>query len=130
MRILASDIDTNVLAEATAGEYSDDLAADIPQRFRDRYTEQTDSGFRIVKAVRDLVTFRRVNLVEQNWSIRIRFDAIFCRNVTIYFDQKTQEVLYERFTRHMEPHGYLVAGHSENLHWLSRLLTPIGKTVY
>jgi chemotaxis protein methyltransferase CheR len=130
VRILASDIDTNVLAEAKAAEYPDDLAADIPERLRIKYTEQTDSGFRIIKPVRDLVTFRRVNLIEPSWSIRIRFDTIFCRNVTIYFDQKTQEVLYDRFTRHLEPHGYLVAGHSENLHWLSRLLTPIGKTVY
>jgi len=130
LRILASDIDTHVLEKAIAGEYDEDVTEDVPVALRNKFFERKGSRLVVARSVRDLVTFRRVNLIEKNWPIRIRFDTIFCRNVTIYFDRETQERLYERFVAQLEPHGYFVAGHSENLHWLSALLTPIGATVY
>jgi chemotaxis protein methyltransferase CheR len=130
VRILASDIDTNVLKEADEGAYDDDAIVGIPEALQHKYLERDGSKLRIAAPVRQLVTFRRVNLIEPTWSIRARFDVIFCRNVTIYFDQETQERLYERFVKQLEPHGYLVSGHSENLHWLNRLLVVAGPTVY
>ena len=130
IRILASDIDTQVLARAQAGLYDEGAADDVPEPLRGKYLERRGDGLMVATAVRELVTFRRVNLIERAWPIRVKFHAIFCRNVTIYFDRPTQEALYERFCKQIVPDGYLVAGHSENLHWLSRILSPEGNTVY
>lgn len=129
IRILASDIDTQVLAEAERGEYPAEAAAQLPPELQRKYIEGSGSQIVVAPQIRALVAFRRINLIDPTWPIQIRFDAIFCRNVTIYFDRSTQERLYEHFVRHLEPHGYIVAGHSENLHWLP-LLSPAGPTVY
>jgi chemotaxis protein methyltransferase CheR len=130
VRILASDIDTRVLTEARAAAYTEDAASSVPEELRRKYFKSNGAHLLVVPRVRDLVTFRTINLVETAWPIRTQFDVIFCRNVTIYFDRATQEGLYARFVMQLEAHGYLVAGHSENLHWLGRLLTPAGPTVY
>lgn len=130
IKILASDIDTNVLAHARAGEYDVELVHDVPEALRRKYFEPSDGGYRVVSRLRSLVTFGRINFIEPKWPIKTRFDVIFCRNVTIYFDRETQETVYARFERQLEPGGYLVAGHSENLHWLSQTFAPIGKTIY
>jgi chemotaxis protein methyltransferase CheR len=131
-KILASDIDTNVLERAAAGVYSERLVAAVPTGIRQASFEKCldPPGYRVRRELRHMIKFRQINFIQERWSIRTRFDVIFCRNVTIYFDRPTQEKLYERFTRHLTPHGYLVAGHAENLHWLSHLFTPIGGTVY
>jgi chemotaxis protein methyltransferase CheR len=132
VKILASDIDTNVLERAAAAVYSERLVAAVPAGIRHASFEKCSNppGFRVRRELRHMIKFRQINFIQDNWSIRTRFDVIFCRNVTIYFDRATQEKLYERFTRFLTPHGYLVAGHAENLHWLSHLFTPIGATVY
>lgn len=133
VKILASDIDTEVLRRAEAGEYSRDKLEELEDRDRERWFEPAEAGereLRVCDELRELVLFRRINLIDERWPINTRFDVIFCRNVTIYFDRETQERLYERFSRLLRPGGYLIAGHSENLSWLSQLFTPIGKTVY
>ena len=84
----------------------------------------------VTSRLRELVTFRRLNFVEATWPVRSQFDVIFCRNVTIYFDRETQEGVYARFARHLHPGGFLVAGHSESLHWLSKTFAPVGQTIY
>jgi chemotaxis protein methyltransferase CheR len=129
IRILASDIDTDVLAHAEAGAYSAEEAESVPQPL-DSSLEPSGTLVRVADGVRELVTFRRINLIDEPWPIRTQFDAIFCRNVTIYFDAETQAKIYRRFAAQLERYGYLFAGHSENLHWLKGVFTPVGGTVY
>jgi chemotaxis protein methyltransferase CheR len=130
MRILASDVDTDVLRRAEAGVYSKTDAASIPEAMRSRCLEVDGSTLRVPERVRKLVTFRQINLIDEQWPIRSLFDAIFCRNVTIYFDSETKAQLYRRLCAQLEPHGYLLAGHSENLSWLKETFTLVGGTVY
>ena len=131
IKILASDIDTDVLAHAEAGVYTRDKSDDIPDSLQRKWFERAGaSSVRVRRPLRDLIAFRQINLIEESWPIRTTFDVIFCRNVTIYFDRPTQERLYERLAKHLTPGGYLIAGHSENLHWLDHLFAPVGNTVY
>ena len=132
IRILASDLDTNVLATAERATYDEIATDDIPAALRAKYLEPAGNGeSRVIAPLRSLVTFRRLNLVEpSSWNVRTRFDAILCRNVAIYFDRPTQEVLFRGLAALLEPTGYLMSGHSENLHWLSSVLRPVGNTVH
>jgi chemotaxis protein methyltransferase CheR len=133
VKILASDVDTEVLARAERGVYSSASADELPPALRQRWFPALPDEPGRVSArdeLRELLIFRRINLIEQRWPINTRFDVIFCRNVTIYFDRTTQERLYDRFARLLNPGGYLIAGHSENLSWLNHLFDPLGKTIY
>ena len=80
--------------------------------------------------LRAMITFRQSNLLAAEWQVSGPFDAIFCRNVMIYFDKPTQHQILERFVPLLRPHGLLFAGHSENFHHASRLFSACGKTVY
>jgi len=134
IRILASDIDTQVLHEASEGLYDPDLVEDVSPINRSRFlnVEQTGHGikFRVTRELRDLITFRQKNLIAQSWAINTRFDFIFCRNVLIYFDRETQDQILRKFISFLKPNGYLIVGHSEHLNWLSSLIEPVGKTIY
>ncbi|MEZ4225378.1 MAG: CheR family methyltransferase [Polyangiaceae bacterium] len=131
IRILASDIDTGVLNRAQLAVYDPEELADVPSRVRPWAFEQTANGkVRVAAELRKLVTLRQINLIERPWPIRTRFDVIFCRNVVIYFARPTQEALYQGFSEQLLSHGYLVAGHSENLHSVSNLFEHAGPTVY
>lgn len=127
IKILASDLDRKVLATAERAVYSEESLAEIPAALRAKYWE----GNRVGPALRSLVTFRPMNLVApQTWSFRAKFDVIFCRNVAIYFDRETQETLFSSLASVLAPHGHLMSGHSENLHWLSHVLRPAGNTIH
>jgi chemotaxis protein methyltransferase CheR len=130
VRILASDIDTTVLETAANATYRRVEMADVPPHLREAAFERTPEGARVVRELRDLVTFRRINLVAAPWPIHTQFDVVFCRNVGIYFDRETQRGVYRAMADVMAPEAYLVAGHSENLFWLSDLFRPAGGTVY
>lgn len=131
VRILASDLDTNVLEAAERAVYDDEELASVPAPQRDRWFEPVAGGQRVKAPLRSLVTFRRINLVDfSSWKIRTHFDVIFCRNVAIYFDRPTQEALFDGLASLLEPTGYLLSGHSENLHGLSHVLRPLGNTVH
>jgi chemotaxis protein methyltransferase CheR len=77
-----------------------------------------------------MIVFRRLNLIDPVWSLRGPFDAIFCRNVMIYFDRPTQLKILERFSPLLKAHGLLFVGHSENLYHATHLFRLKGKTVY
>ena len=77
-----------------------------------------------------MITFSRLNLVEQNWPLRRPFDAIFCRNVMIYFDRDTQLAVLKKFVPLLKPDGLLFVGHSENFFYASDFFKLRGKTVY
>jgi chemotaxis protein methyltransferase CheR len=85
---------------------------------------------RVRPELRQLVTFRQLNLLSDDWQLRGQFDAIFCRNVMIYFDKPTQRKILERFVPLMKPDALLFAGHSENFLYVSDALKLRGKTVY
>lgn len=131
VRILASDLDTAVLQRAEQAVYSSEEIAEVPAAYREAAFERIAvDRYRIVDSLRRLVTFRQINLVTRPWPIRARFDAVVCRNVAIYFDRPTQQSLFEGLASTLLPNGYLFSGHSENLHWLSDIITPVGNTVH
>jgi chemotaxis protein methyltransferase CheR len=132
-KILATDIDSNVIAFGQQGVYPLDRVASLPTaRLRSCFQKGTGSGVgkAIVKApLRAVVTFRVLNLL-QAWPMHGPFDVIFCRNVMIYFDQATRERLVSRLAAILAPGGYLCIGHSESLHNVDMPLRPVGKTIY
>ncbi len=132
IKILASDIDTGVLAKAEAGIYEAERLSSIPEAALRKYFRPVDGGERyaVKENLKELIGFRRINFADAAWPVRTRFDAIFCRNVIIYFDRPTQQRLLERLTAYLEPSGYLVMGHSENLYWVNDLLVSQGNTIY
>ena len=134
VRILASDIDTDVLERAAAGIYPMDGVARVPEVVLRRHflrgVGARTGMVRVRPEVRDLVTFRRVNLLDDAWPIRARFDLIFCRNVLMYFDRPTQAHLVARLERMLAPSGLLVLGHAENLLGLATELRRVTSTIY
>jgi len=134
VRVLASDIDTTVLAHGERGIYAASnvaqLGADLARRYFVRGTGEQEGKVTVRPEVRTLVTFQRINLLDREWPISMRFDAIFCRNVMIYFDKPTQHRIIGRFMPLLQPGGLLFAGHSENLAHARDLVQPEGRTVY
>ena len=134
VRILATDVDTNVLATAQAGVYTEDriekMDPDRLKRFFTRGSGNNAGKVRVRDELRNLVTFRQINLLENAWPMRGAFDVIFCRNVMIYFDKPTQLAILERFAPLLRDDGLLFAGHSESFHNAAHLFKLRGKTVY
>ena len=132
--IVASDLDTNVLATAAKGVYTHDRVDKISperlSRFFIRGVGALDGSFTVKPELRRMITFQRLNLLEPNWSLRGPFDAIFCRNVMIYFDKPTQYKILSRFAPLMSEQGLLFAGHSESFLHAADLFRSLGKTVY
>ncbi|OAI18103.1 chemotaxis protein CheR [Methylomonas koyamae] len=133
LKILATDLDTNVLATAANGVYSADRAAGMSEQRLKRWFQKgrgrQANKVRVKPELRAAVTFRQLNLM-RDWPMRGRFDAIFCRNVLIYFDRQTKTKLAERYASLLETGGYLFIGHSESLHQLDTAFEPIGNTIY
>lgn len=116
VKILATDIDPAVLAEAVSGEYEEAALAPVPRELRARFFAPSGpERWRAGEALRRLIVFRELNLTSPSWPMRGRFAAILCRNVAIYFDQPTQDRLWERLGQSVAPGGYLYIGHSERL---------------
>ena len=134
VQIIATDIDTNVLATASEGTYGLDrvekMSPERLKRFFLRGKGRHEGMVRVRQELRQLVTFRQLNLLSDSWPLNGQFDAIFCRNVMIYFDKETQRKILARFVPLMKPHALLFAGHSENFLYVSDSLRLRGKTVY
>ncbi|MCA6285497.1 protein-glutamate O-methyltransferase [Phenylobacterium sp.] len=132
VKILATDIDSRILDQARLGVFPADLVSPIPAAQRDRWMHRDPndrSAWRIGEDVRSLVTFKELNLIG-NWPVRGPFDAIFCRNVMIYFDDPTQERICARFAPLLSPRGRLYIGHSERVSANVPSLVSDGLTVY
>ncbi len=129
IRILATDIDTDVVQRAQHGIYKEnDLAGLSPER--SRFFEQVGNGdVRIPDFIRKVIAFKPLNLMN-DWPMKGPFDAIFCRNVAIYFNKPTQERMFTRMGELLAPHGFLYIGHSENLNSVSDKFKLVGKTIY
>ncbi len=128
-KILGTDIDTAVLAKAARGVYPEsELSGLTPERAR--LIDKIDDGqIQVPSAVRDLVSFKPLNLI-QAWPMKGPFDAIFCRNVAIYFDKPTQGQVFGRFASLLAPEAFLYIGHSENLGSGGDGFKLVGKTIY
>jgi chemotaxis protein methyltransferase CheR len=118
IKVLATDIDPHVIEAGRRGVYAEALIADVPAEMRKRYFEpargEGQGQWRACGALRNLVSFRQLNLIE-DWPMRGAFHAIFCRNVVIYFDEPTQQRLWSNFIPKLEPEGRLYIGHSERV---------------
>ena len=134
VKILASDLDTNVLEKARSGIYPLDRLSKIPEPLARKYFLRGGSvpeGCAQVKPeLQALLVFRQINLLDTSWPMRGPFDAIFCRNVMIYFDKPTQYKILSKFVPLMMHNSLLFAGHSESFHHASDLIKLRGKTVY
>lgn len=134
VEIVATDIDTNVLATAMRGIYPYERVSKLDDARRKMFfqkgTGAQEGVVRVRNELRALIDFRPLNLLDSNWALKEPFDVIFCRNVMIYFDKPTQSKILSRFVPLMKPHALLFAGHSENFLYVSNDLHLRGKTVY
>ena len=115
-RIIASDISTNVLQKAVAGVYSDDVVSKVPLELIKRYFRKLDTQRYVVSdELKEMIKFKRINLISEEYPFKGEFEVIFCRNVMIYFDRKTQLAIVENFMRYLKKGGYIILGSSETL---------------
>jgi chemotaxis protein methyltransferase CheR len=133
VHIIATDIDSNALQKASNGVYSleqaEKLPKDILERFFLKGRGEKSGQVKVRQELRDLIEFKQLNLQDTHWPIKGPFDAIFCRNVMIYFDKPTQHKILQRFVPIMQRDALLFAGHSESLQGID-LFKSRGKTVY
>jgi chemotaxis protein methyltransferase CheR len=134
VRIVASDLDTHVLEVARNGVYPyervEKLSGDKLKRYFFKGAGRQEGNVRVRKELRDMIDFCQINLLDDTWPIRGPFDAIFCRNVMIYFDKPTQYQILRKFVPLLRPDGLLFAGHSESFFHAVDLFKSLGKTVY
>lgn len=134
VHIVATDIDTNVLTTAANGVYTEDrldkLSPERVRRFFQKGKNEQAGMVRVRQELRQMVSFKKLNLLAGDWPVKGPFDAIFCRNVMIYFDKPTQGKILNRFAPLLKPDGILFAGHSENFLYVTDAFKLRGKTVY
>ncbi|PIF89712.1 chemotaxis protein methyltransferase CheR [Acidovorax sp. 62] len=122
IEIVASDIDTHILAAARAGLYSPRAVAQMPASYLQKYFRHTSAGYQLIDDVRSSVEFTRVNLSDRADTRGYRdFDVVFCRNLLIYFDDVSRKAAAETFYDAMKPGGFICLGHSESMSRISSL---------
>ncbi len=115
-RLLATDLSAQILKTAMSGVYEEDRVADLPAGLRNKYfSKLPDGDLSVANTIRSRIDFRRHNLMEAKFPFNKPFDAIFCRNVMIYFDRETRNALVAKFHQHTAMGGHLLIGHSESL---------------
>ena len=134
IKILATDIDTNVLRAGKAGVYNEQSTSPIDEEARVRWLRPgrragDEKNWAVGTEMRQLVSFRRLNLIE-DWPMRGPFQAIFCRNVVIYFEGQTSERIWGRMAQILSPAGHLYVGHSERMQRQTDVFAPIAHTIY
>ncbi len=130
----ASDINTEVLAKARSGVYPLLNIATLEESLKKKYFLRGRGKFEGHCAIQDhlksMVRFYQRNLLIPPPQSRNKYDVIFCRNVLIYFDQETQQKVVRNLIQSLQPKGYLILGHSENMPWLVNYLRPLGNTIH
>lgn len=133
IKILATDIDSDVLAKGKAGVYDERRIEDIPEKYKKEYFSkgigENASKVKVDNRLKNLLTFKQLNLLHE-WPMKGPFDIIFCRNVIIYFDKPTQQDLFERYYELLVPGGLLILGHSENLGSYQKYFENVGRTIF
>lgn len=128
-KILATDIDTAVIAKAARGIYPENELSGLSAERARVFQRLGDGTIQVPQAARELVAFKPLNLIAE-WPMKGPFDAIFCRNVAIYFDKPTQGAVFGRLGKLLAPEGFLYIGHSENLGSGGEGFRLVGKTIY
>ena len=132
-KILATDIDSNVLAKGKSGVYDSKRVEDLSQQRKEAYFYQgcgdSKSNVKVHDKMKKLITFKQLNLLH-DWPMKGPFDVIFCRNVIIYFDKATQQELFSRYYELLAPGGVLFLGHSENLGNYQQYFDNVGRTIF
>ncbi|MBA6349844.1 protein-glutamate O-methyltransferase CheR [Colwellia sp. BRX8-9] len=133
VKVLATDVDSNVLAHGSMGIYANNRIEDLPIAIKKKYfvkgSGSNSKNVKISGKLKDLLTFKRLNLLH-DWPMKGPFDVIFCRNVIIYFDKKTQQELFSRYYELLKPGGILILGHSENLGEYQQYFYNEGRTIF
>jgi len=134
VKILATDIDTQVLRRGEEGIYSynevDTINIELLRRYFKRGTGENEGFFNVKDSVQNMISFRRLNLLDDMYPMKGRFDIIFCRNVIIYFDTASRNRLFEKFHACLSDDGYLIMGHSETLAGMTTRFRFVGHTIY
>jgi len=132
-KILATDLSPQALEAARKGVYPVDRLGGVSDARRKRWFLRGEGSFdgyvQVHPRLRELVAIQPLNLLHE-WPMHGKFDAIFCRNVVIYFDKPTKQRLFSRYAGMLESYGYLFLGHSESMYGLSEDFDLIGRTVY
>jgi len=133
VKILATDIDSNVLTTCKTGIYDSKKIVDLPSAYKQQYFHkglgENIDKFKVDRKLTQLLTFKQLNLLHQ-WPMKGPFDIIFCRNVIIYFDKPTQQELFARYYQLLKPGGLLILGHSESLGDYQQYFENVGRTIY
>jgi len=133
-KVLATDISTTVLKKAEMGIYTDEVVSPVPDALKRKYfmrsRDRDSNRVRVVPELRRLVEFRRLNFMEENYGLAEKANAIFCRNVIIYFDRPTQERILSKLSHHLVPRGFMFVGHAETLHDMNLPLEPVAPALY
>ena len=134
IKILATDISTRILEKSSAGVYSEEKVAAIPPKYRSRFFKKTmDSGapaYEVAGELKNIIVFQSINLSKPPFPMRGPMDAIFCRNVMIYFDNTVRKNLLQDLYRLLKPGGYLFVGHAESLTGLISGFKAVKPSVY
>lgn len=131
--LLATDIDTQVLQKGVTGTYAAERLATVDEGVIKTYFDNNGGepgSYTIKDFVKSRIYFRRLNLLQDEYPMKKKFDIIFCRNVIIYFDRETQTKLFGNFYRYLKDDGYLLIGHSENITSITDKFTLAGRTIY
>ncbi len=130
VKILATDIATSVLDKAKEGRYKTSELSRIAKKYHKYLVKIDEDTFEVGSVVKELITFAKLNLVHSQYPFKYGFDYVFCRNVMIYFDRSTQELVVNKMAGHIKPGGYLIVGHSESLNGIKHPLKYIKPTIY
>ncbi|HPI93632.1 MAG TPA: protein-glutamate O-methyltransferase [Deltaproteobacteria bacterium] len=130
IKILATDLDTEILSKAARGVYSSQQIAPVPVNYITKYLVRTVEGYEASKEIKNMITFRKLNLMDRLFPMKRSFDVIFCRNVMIYFNEETKSDLVQKFHLHLKDMGLMFIGHSESLMSMKHLFKFLKHTVY
>jgi len=133
IKILATDLDTNMVQRASDGIYTEERVAGLDKKHSKKWVMQGkgehEGQIRMSSELRDMITFKQLNLMDE-WPISGPFDFMFCRNVVIYFNKETQRELFDRYANLVDAKGHLFIGHSESLHKVCDRFDLLGQTIY
>jgi len=133
VKVLATDIDSEVLNTGKQGIYDVNRIEDVSEKFKKKYFSkgngENEDRVKVESNIQELITFKELNLMH-SWPMKGPFDVIFCRNVIIYFDKETQTELFERYRDLLAPGGLLILGHSENLGESLKYFESVGRTIF
>jgi len=133
IKILATDLDTNMVQTASTGIYTEERVAGLDKHHLKKWVNRgkgkNEGKIKLSQELRDMITFKQLNLMDE-WPLKGPFDFMFCRNVVIYFNKDTQRELFERYADLVAAQGYLFIGHSESLNKVTTRFDLIGQTIY